>query len=427
MNQIKRLTAFLLTFIMCLQVMAFSAFAADNLEFNISGDDLVDSIKVPAMLAMKTATVNFEVVNSEDNITSYGALNNEVIFRYSVNNDTKNVTSIFIAATLSSFQKQTDVTNFFALVLTACEEVNSGDNELDTAAFLKGIEWTNTGTGLKSYSHNNVLCRKIVDKGVISFYITPEPSTTQNEKDTNAKIEEADQPKESEQPQQEEKTQSTTQTKQPEQQTQPTPQSQNNAISVVIDGQPLVSNVAPQSINGRTMVPVRGIFEALGATVEWNATTKQVIATKGNDKVTLTLDSATAYINGEAKTLESPAISYNGSTLVPARFVAEAFGATVTWDNATKTVNIVSETKPTETVPTSAQPEESKSEPEQTTTPKQVVAEKPQQIAHQGNTVYVTKTGKKYHYDDSCNGGTYYASTLESAKSRGLTACDKCA
>lgn len=45
----------------------------------------------------------------------------------------------------------------------------------------------------------------------------------------------------------------------------------------------------------------------------------------------------------------------------------------------------------------------------------------------QSRTVYVTKTGKKYHYNGSCNGGTYYASTLEAAKSRGLTPCEKCA
>ena len=42
-------------------------------------------------------------------------------------------------------------------------------------------------------------------------------------------------------------------------------------------------------------------------------------------------------------------------------------------------------------------------------------------------TVYITKTGKKYHYNSSCNGGTYYASTLQEAKSRGLSPCSKCA
>ncbi|MDE6764656.1 MAG: hypothetical protein K2N26_03280 [Oscillospiraceae bacterium] len=44
----------------------------------------------------------------------------------------------------------------------------------------------------------------------------------------------------------------------------------------------------------------------------------------------------------------------------------------------------------------------------------------------QSKTVYVTKTGKKYHYSNSCNGGTYYASTLDAAVSRGLKPCEKC-
>lgn len=44
----------------------------------------------------------------------------------------------------------------------------------------------------------------------------------------------------------------------------------------------------------------------------------------------------------------------------------------------------------------------------------------------QSRTVYITRTGKRYHYDSSCNGGTYFESTLDEALSRGLTPCDKC-
>lgn len=40
--------------------------------------------------------------------------------------------------------------------------------------------------------------------------------------------------------------------------------------------------------------------------------------------------------------------------------------------------------------------------------------------------IYVTKSGSKYHYDETCNGGTYYLSTLEDALKRGLTPCSKC-
>ena len=47
-------------------------------------------------------------------------------------------------------------------------------------------------------------------------------------------------------------------------------------------------------------------------------------------------------------------------------------------------------------------------------------------VVNQGRTIYITSTGKKYHYNSHCNGGHYYESTLEEAKRRGLTPCKKC-
>lgn len=43
-----------------------------------------------------------------------------------------------------------------------------------------------------------------------------------------------------------------------------------------------------------------------------------------------------------------------------------------------------------------------------------------------GEQIYITRTGKRYHYDNSCNGGTYFESTLEEAERKGLTPCNKC-
>ena len=51
---------------------------------------------------------------------------------------------------------------------------------------------------------------------------------------------------------------------------------------------------------------------------------------------------------------------------------------------------------------------------------------KAQEEAAKPRTIYVTRTGKRYHYDGNCNGGTYYATTLSDALSRGLTPCKKC-
>lgn len=88
------------------------------------------------------------------------------------------------------------------------------------------------------------------------------------------------------------------------------------------------------------MVPLRAIFEALGASVGWDDATKTVMAQKGSDKVQLTVQNTTAFKNGVSITLDASPVIINGSTLVPTRFVASALGAVVGWDDVTKTVSI---------------------------------------------------------------------------------------
>ena len=110
------------------------------------------------------------------------------------------------------------------------------------------------------------------------------------------------------------------------------------AIDVRIDNAPLAAEAV--SINGRTMVPMRAIFEALGATVAWNEATQSITAVKGTDTINLFLNKTTAYINGNTTAMSAAPVSVNGRTMVPARFVAEAMGCTVGWDEATQTVNI---------------------------------------------------------------------------------------
>lgn len=58
--------------------------------------------------------------------------------------------------------------------------------------------------------------------------------------------------------------------------------------------------------------------------------------------------------------------------------------------------------------------------------PEEQPKEEPKAPSHEGGTIYITKSGKRYHYDNQCNGGTYYESTLEEALGRGLTPCNKC-
>lgn len=109
----------------------------------------------------------------------------------------------------------------------------------------------------------------------------------------------------------------------------------------------------PLIVEGRTLVPLRSVFEALGATVEWDNDTKTVTSTRGETFVSLQVGSSTLVVNGTVKALDVPAQIMNGRTMVPVRAVAEAFGCTVNWDGATRTVIITTEAAqmPDTTVP----------------------------------------------------------------------------
>ncbi|SHI74505.1 Endonuclease YncB, thermonuclease family [Geosporobacter subterraneus DSM 17957] len=111
---------------------------------------------------------------------------------------------------------------------------------------------------------------------------------------------------------------------------------------VTVDGKQLQFDVPPAVVQGRTLVPLRAIFEALGATLDWDNPTKTVTGTKGSTTIVLTIGNKTATINGAKKDLDVPGTIINSRTLVPARFIAEALGAKVDWDAATKTVVIKS-------------------------------------------------------------------------------------
>lgn len=114
------------------------------------------------------------------------------------------------------------------------------------------------------------------------------------------------------------------------------------APKVVLDGRDLLFEVPPVNENGTVLVPLRGIFEALGARVDWDGATRTVISTRGNTTVKLTIGYRTAFVNGDQVDLRVPSMVVRGSTLVPLRFVSEALGAHVTWDSITQTVIIKS-------------------------------------------------------------------------------------
>ncbi|MGN7381957.1 copper amine oxidase N-terminal domain-containing protein [Paenibacillus sp. SAFN-117] len=111
-------------------------------------------------------------------------------------------------------------------------------------------------------------------------------------------------------------------------------------IKVLIDKKLLSFEQPPVLIDGNTLVPMRAIFEQLGAKIEWNQEEYSVTATKGNTTIYLKIGDKQAKRNGETINLEVPAQLVQSNTMVPVRFISESLGAHVEWDDMTKTVVI---------------------------------------------------------------------------------------
>ena len=117
-------------------------------------------------------------------------------------------------------------------------------------------------------------------------------------------------------------------------------------ITVTLNGQAIdFADQAPEIVEGRTLVPLRAIFEALGASVEWDQATKTVTSSMDDVTIKLTIGDNTLYRNDEGVTLDVAAQILNGRTMVPARAIAEAYGVDVQWDAATRTVVLTKEAK----------------------------------------------------------------------------------
>ncbi len=113
-------------------------------------------------------------------------------------------------------------------------------------------------------------------------------------------------------------------------------------ISVVVDGMDIDFPDSQPFIDtqGRTQTPARFIGEALGATASWDGKAKKATFEKGGKKLILYIGKKEYELNGQKKQMDTAALLKESRTFVPARYVAEAFGATVRWDGAIKVVYI---------------------------------------------------------------------------------------
>ena len=120
--------------------------------------------------------------------------------------------------------------------------------------------------------------------------------------------------------------------------TAPAPAPSDDTIKVIVNDKPVEFDVAPTIINDRTMVPLRAIFEALGADVDWDDATKTITAVKDDTTIKMQIGNDKMTKNGTESTLDSAPVIIDSRTLVPVRAIAESFGSDVSWEAETKTV-----------------------------------------------------------------------------------------
>lgn len=124
-------------------------------------------------------------------------------------------------------------------------------------------------------------------------------------------------------------------------------------VNVKINGNPISFEQPALLINGNTLIPIRGVFEELGATLEWDPKTYGIIAKKGTTLVELKVDSKMIKVNGVEKTLDIAPQIINDHTLIPLRAVSEALGAEVGWEQSTNTALITLTPQESDIIPPS--------------------------------------------------------------------------
>src|SRR5579864_6495533 len=133
------------------------------------------------------------------------------------------------------------------------------------------------------------------------------------------------------------------------------------AVKVLVDGGPVAFDVPPMIASGRVLVPLRGVFQRLGAEVFWDSGTQTVTADRGDTIITLRIGNNQAQINGQPTPMDVPAMLVGGRTLVPLRFISQALGSEVSWDETSATVQITSQAAstlpPSQSYPPAPQPQ----------------------------------------------------------------------
>ncbi|MCL1845206.1 MAG: copper amine oxidase N-terminal domain-containing protein [Defluviitaleaceae bacterium] len=187
-------------------------------------------------------------------------------------------------------------------------------------------------------------------------------------------------------------------------------------------------------VDGRTLVPVRGVFEMLGFEVDWDAETRTTILISAEHEVHITIDSDVFIANGASYTLDVPAQLIGGRTMVPIRLPLESVGYYLDWDGTARTVLIASEsaasTQPTARagLPDATPAPVAAPTPTPSPAPSPTPAPEPTPTPVAGN-VWLSATGSRYHRINNCgnmNPARARSVTRTYAQNRGFTACARC-
>lgn len=111
-------------------------------------------------------------------------------------------------------------------------------------------------------------------------------------------------------------------------------------ITIKVNGDIIKMDALPYTKEGRTFVPVRVIAEALNADVEWNREEQKVLITDNNKTIELFVGSNEIIIDGEKELMDARVETLNGRTMVPVRYIAESLDCTIDWDQWTYSVLI---------------------------------------------------------------------------------------
>ena len=113
-----------------------------------------------------------------------------------------------------------------------------------------------------------------------------------------------------------------------------------SCIKIKYNGNYLSFTTPPTIENDRTLVPMRFLFEQMGADVDWDNATQTAIVKKQGDTISFSINDTEAKVNNTVKTMDVPARLINDKTMIPLRFLSEELGYNVQWDGETRTVTI---------------------------------------------------------------------------------------